>query len=399
MHKISLKLTYASLFILAVGIFTSVSISAISHVLMVIPGLYFFYKDFIKKEKPIKLSGSSIFLLLMIGSIILSVVFNLDILENPLKNLFKIKYFIIPWLGVFAVQRLIDEDLTPKKKNILINTFLIATTVATISGLMGLYTGFNPIKMKPACHATRACGLYGMYMTYGYGISLFAVLMTSLVFLKNNIVNKPLLYVSTLFGVIGTILSFARGGWLGYIAGVGAFFFKKNTKLFFISVAVLIALVTGAFFTSSTVKDMVSNRSTSNDQRIAFYQTAYAAFKERPIFGWGYRNFEPNVKEIKKKHNIAYPEFGGHAHNNILEHLASTGIVGLICTLGFFISWLIESYKRKDTIGALTFPFVASFLTSGLFQYTFGDGENLFLIMIVWTISRVNFSKIEVTTI
>lgn len=389
MHKISLKLTYASLFILALGIFTSVSISAISHVLMVIPGLYFFYKDFIKKEKPIKLSGSSIFLLLMVGSIALSIIFNLDILEHPLKNLLKIKYFIIPWLGVFAVQRLVDEDLTPEKKTILINTFLIATTVATVSGLIGLYTGFNPIKMKPACHETRACGLYGMYMTYGYGISLFAVLMTSLVFLKKNIVNRPLLYIATLFGVVGTVLSFARGGWLGYIAGVGAFFFKKNTKLFFISIVVSTALITGAFFTSSTVKDMVNNRSESNDQRIAFYQTAIQAFKEKPIFGWGYRNFEPNVKEIKKKYNISYPDFGGHAHSNILEHLASTGVVGLICTLGFFITWLIESYKRKDLIGVLVFPFVVNFLTSGLFQYTFGDGENLFLIMGAWGILRL----------
>ncbi|CBW25253.1 putative membrane protein [Halobacteriovorax marinus SJ] len=397
MHKISLKLTYASLFILAVGIFTSVSISAISHVLLIIPGVYFFYKDFIKKEKPIELSGSSVFLLLMIGSIILSVIFNLDILENPLKNLFKIKYFIIPWLGVFAVQRLIDEDLSPKKKNILINTFLIATTVATISGLIGLYTGFNPIKMKSACHSTRACGLYGMYMTYGYGVSLFAVLMTSLVFLKKNIVNRPLLYIATLFGLVGTVLSFARGGWLGYIAGVGAFFFKKNIKVFLVSIVVLITLVTTAFFTSSTVKDMVSNRSTSNDQRIAFYLTAYAAFKERPLFGWGYRNFEPNVKEIKKKYNIAYPDFGGHAHNNILEHLASTGIVGFICTLGFFVTWLMESYKRKDLTGILTFPFVVSFLTSGLFQYTFGDGENLFLLMGVWTIFRLKKCSSEGT--
>ena len=373
--------------ILALGIFSSVSLSALSHVLLIVPGLYFFYLDFIKREKPLKFGMSFIFLALMMLSIVLSVVFNLDILDRPLKNLFKVKYFLIPWLGVFALQRLFDAGLTVKKKSILMNTFLVVAVIATLSGLIALYTGFNPLKMKPACHETRACGLYGMYMTYGYGISLFAVLMTSLVFLKQQVVNKPLLYTATLFGILGTILSFARGGWIGYLAGVGAFFFRKNIKVFGAFILCSCIFLGTSFFGSSTVRDMITKREGSNVQRIAFYEAAVAAFKEKPLFGYGYRNFEPNVEEIKKRNGIDFPEIGGHAHNNLLEHLASTGLFGFICTLGFFISWLIEMYKRDDLIGKLAFPFVASFIVSGLFQYTFGDGENLFLIMGVWMIS------------
>lgn len=395
MNTVSLKMAYAALFVLALGTFVSVSFSALSHILFVIPGLYFFYKDFIKKEKPIKLSLSSIFLLVMVGSIILSIVFNLELLDRPLKNLSKIKYFLIPWLSVFSVQRLMDEYLDEKKKKALIYAFLIATSVATISGLIALQTGFNPVKMKDACHSTRACGLYGMYMTYGYGISLFSVLLTTALLLKNNFISKGALISSTILGVLGTILSFARGGWIGYIAGVSAFFFKKNLKAFLIFLTISLVTFFGAITISPKVNNMFFNRTGSNQQRIAFYETAYVAFKDRPFFGWGYRNFEPNVKEIKKKHSIAFPTFGSHAHNNLLEHLASTGIIGFLATLGFFLAWAFESYKRNDFIGLMTFPFVISFLTSGMFQYTFGDGENLFLIMGIWTISQLRVNDVK----
>jgi O-antigen ligase len=395
MNAVSLKMAFAALFVLALSTFVSVSISALSHILFVIPGLYFFYKDFIKKEKPLTLTLSSKFLLLMMGSIILSIVFNIDILDRPLKSLSKIKYFIIPWLSVFSVQRLVDEFIDDKKKKILIYTFLIATSVATISGLIALKTGFNPIKMKNACHSTRACGLFGMYMTYGYGISLFSVLLTVAILLKNKFISKSILIPSAILGVIGTILSYARGGWIGYVAGIAAFMFKRNTKAFSIFLVVSLIAFFGSVKLSPSVENMFFNRAASNQQRIAFYETAYVAFKERPIFGWGYRNFESNVKEIKKRNNIAYPSFGGHAHNNLLEHLASTGIVGFIATLGFFLAWLIESFKRNDFIGLMTFPFVTSFLTSGLFQYTFGDGENLFLIMGIWTISQLRVKDVK----
>ncbi|WP_127717784.1 O-antigen ligase [Halobacteriovorax sp. HLS] len=395
MNLISLKLTFAALFVLALGTFVSVSFSAVSHILFVIPGLYFFYLDFIKKERPIHFSVSSKFLLVMVATMILSVLANTDIIDRPLSNISKVKYFLIPWLGVFAVQRLIDDYLTPKRARILLNTFLIATSIATVSGLIALKTGFNPIKMKDACHPSRACGLFGMYMTYGYGISLFATLLTVSLLLKNKFLSVKIIIPSTVLAVIGTILSYARGGWIGYIAGVSSFFFRKNTKVFLIFLAISASIFAGVLKFSPTVNNMFFNRAESNSQRIAFYKTAYIAFREKPFFGWGYRNFESNVKEIKKKHDIAYPEFGGHAHNNLLEHLASTGGLGFLATIAFFMAWLFESYRRDDFIGKVTFSFVVSFLVSGMFQYTFGDGENLFLIMGIWMLSQLRGNNVR----
>ena len=88
--------------------------------------------------------------------IVLSVLFNLDIVERPHKNIIRGKYFLIGFMSIFAFRETFKNYLDEKKIKIVIKLFLVASAVATISGIIGLYTGFNPLKFKPACHPTRA---------------------------------------------------------------------------------------------------------------------------------------------------------------------------------------------------------------------------------------------------
>lgn len=376
------RLSYASLIILAIGIFTSVSLSALSHILILPPLLYFLFTD--RSDLKVILSSKTLMGLAAVClTIILSVIFNFSEMAEPLRNLSKVKYFLLPLLALPAYRAMAREFLTQKKIQILIYLFFFATTLASLSGLIGVWGGFNPLKMKPACHATRACGLYGMYMTYGYGISLFMVLMTGVTLLwrKSEKLRKliPLWLLVLTLGVnfMGLVLSYARGAWIGFALAIPFYFFKEHKKRFVLTVAAL-AIISGiSLFSVPKVKQMFFEREGSNSQRLSFFEAAYEGFKEKPLFGWGYRNFEPNVKEIKARHQIAFPDFGGHAHNNYLEHLAATGILGFIAVLFFSLAWIVESYKRFEFF----FPLAISFFVSGQVQYTFGDGENLFLLI------------------
>lgn len=110
----------------------------------------------------------------------------------------------------------------------------------------------------------------------------------------------------------------------------------------------------------------IQNRGYSDTQRIAYWQTAIKAFEERPVFGYGYRNFEPNVVDIKQRHGIGWENLPGHAHNNFMEHLGSTGGLGLIAFTLFCLFWLWEMFRRKDLMGEISFVFIISFLISGM---------------------------------
>lgn len=376
------RLTYSSLIILAIGIFTSVSLSAISHILILPPMFYFLIKE-VKELKRALFFKTFLGLTLICVSITLSVIFNLSILPAPMGNLAKMKYFLLPLLSLPAYCALYREYLNEKKIKVLIYLFLIATTLASLSGIIALFSGFNPLKMKPACHAERACGVYGMYMTYGYGISLFMVLISgvAIAWKKSEFYKKmfPLWLLIPAFVIngLGLYLSYTRGAWLGYLMAMPFFFFKEHKKAFLAICGVIAIIGSVSVFTIPSVKKTFFDRENSNDQRLAFFETAYRAFGEKPVFGWGYRNFEPNVPEIKVRHNIAFPEVGGHAHNNYLEHLATTGAFGFMALLFFSLAWILESYLYWP----LMFPVAISFFVSGQVQYTFGDGENLFFLL------------------
>ncbi len=380
-------LTYASLIVLSLGIFTSVSFTALAHIFLVIPGVYFCFKNY----RSVKFSKTSWALLGVVVTIVLSLIFNLDIVPRPWATLLKIKYFVIPLLGVCALHAIPPKYFTNRRISIVLNLFLFATTVASLSGIVAYYTGYNYLRGKASCHPDRACGLYGMYMTYGYGLSLFMVLLTGILLYRDEVKKWiPTWWMGLAFAInlLGLYLAFCRGGWIGYAVALPCFFLKKNKKMIMALVTISVFLVILAFNFFAPLKQMAANREGSNAQRISFAQTAIVAFKERPFFGWGYRNFEPNVKALKEKYNIDHKYFGGHAHNNYLEHLASTGIFGCIALVIFSLLWAYENYKRDDLVSRLTFPFAISFIVSGQFQYTFGDGENIFLIMAVFMISE-----------
>lgn len=376
------KVTFAGLCVLLLGIFTSVSFSALSHILLLIPGFYFLYLEIKQKSFSPPAHWWTLMALMIICW--LSVFSNWSEIERPVKHIFKTKYFLVALVSYFSFKNLKENFLTEKRKALLLKLFLLAATVATLSGLIGLWSGFNPLKFKDACHPTRACGLYGMYMTYGYGISLFMVLLSGVIVHQKRLklpIPSYWLYVAFVINLVGLVFSFARGGWLGFLGAIPFLFLKDHKKKFLIFVGGSLILLGGAFVASTKVQNMFLKRQGSNEQRLDFFRTAYKAFEEKPIFGYGYKNFEANSKKIKKRHGIGNQHFQGHAHNNALEHLASTGVLGFLAFLAFCLMWLKHAYKEP-----VLFAFVVSFSISGLFQYTFGDGENLFLILGVFSL-------------
>jgi len=394
-NNLALHLSFASLIILSLATFTSLSLSAGAHIFALIPGVYFFVKHF-KEKRQLPWSAKALFLLFLV--VIASVLFNADIIDRPHKNILKGKYFLFALFFLVSFRELFKSYLTEKRIKILLWLFLISTTLASLSGIIGLYSGFNPLKFKNACHPTRACGVYGMYMTYGYGISLFMVLMTGALIYRDKFLKYVpawLLGVAFVVNLAGLFLSYARGGWLGFLAAVPFFFIKKNLKAFIGVCVAGILVVVISIAASQTVRNMFFNRGHSNDQRMAFYEAAYKAWTEKPVLGWGFRNFEPNTVKIKQKYNIGHTTYGGHAHNNLLEHLASTGLLGFLLVGFFHLFWLLEMWRRNDWIGDMILPFVVSFSVAGMFQYTFGDGENLFLITAIYALSLIPPAKGE----
>lgn len=389
-----LQIVYIALCLLAVTMFTAFSVAAGFHILMFVAGLPILFTKI--KNKDLSFSKSSWSLIALIVFSMLSVFIN----GAPVKNILKLKYFIVAIISIPAFELLLEKYMDQKRVERLFYLFLIAATIATISGLIGLWSGFNPLRFKQACHIERNCGMYGMYMSYGYGMGYFLIPSIGLALftlLRKSSLNNKIVLGSTIINFIGFYLSYARGALVGFLCGVLTSLFSFNKKLFLSLILFSILVASLSYKFSSTFQKMINERGSSNIQRLSLYLGAIEAFKENPWFGVGYREYEGQSVAIKKRHNILdglESDFAGSAHNNFLEHLASTGILGFLSIVLFHGFWLWEMFKRQDWIAKWTMGFVIALIVSGQVEYTLGDGETLFFIMLMYSWSQVKSKKI-----
>lgn len=387
-------LTLFSLVLLGVAMLTSTSLVGLVHIFLAIPCLYFMLKGTDRT-----FTASMLALMGLIVVMILSVFFNLDLIDNPSRNFSRIRYFIFGLLSVFAFRSLFANYIQQKHLVWAWRLTLLAVTVGTIAGLIGLWTGFNPIRMMEA-HHRRNMGLFSMLMTYAYGLSLFMVIMTGLLLYQKRIfsaLDRSFFFVAYGLNLLGLYLTYTRGAWLGFILGAPFLLFKNHKKVFSI-ILVSISLITAlAVMILPRLDSQVRIfQSGSDSARIAFYQAAWAAAKERPLLGYGYRNFEPHILAIKERHpEIGHPQRAGHAHNNFFEILATTGFIGAFLFVLFKILWIRELYLRDDLVGKLGFAFVISFTISGLFQFTWGDAPITLMLMGVYALSQIPVGSFE----
>ncbi len=404
-------LTFGSLLALCAFTFTSFSLTALSHILIIAPGIFYFIKA-IKAKKDI-FSYSSLSLLLLVVVALLSVFVNWSELINPVGKVAKVKYLLIGFLSIFAYREIWKSGfLTEKRIRLLVNLFIVSIIIASVSGGLAAFTGFHYLRMKPASHGNANCGMYGMCISFGYGVQYAVLIFLGLWINRNRLApyyNKYLLYAGTILSFLALYQNYSRGALFSCIVALPFLFYKKMKRTFIIvgicSFVVLSIVATITVYISGEDKgDVFHSRyfynmyGRSNLMRALQYKTSYKMFKENPLLGVGFRGFEENSLKTQKKYNLYYKlnlqgierQFKGHAHNNFLEFLTGMGILGFILLLLFHIFWFYELNIWNTYAATLGIPVIVAFFVSGLVQSTIIDGENMFLVMMVYAITQIS---------
>lgn len=384
------SMIYFSLMILAIGVVTSTTLLALNHILILIPAIYF-----INKTNYRKLSKSAWLLLALTIIIILSVVFNQDIAVKGYKPILKAKYFLFGFFSIAPLMWYFKNYYKTKNISFLLYGMCIATTIATIAGLIGMRTGYNPLLMKEV-NLIRNAGLFGMLMNYAHNISFFLIITAGLLIYKaeaKKYININFLIFIFVINLFGLYMTFTRGAWLGFLAAIPFFFFKKNKKWFIGSIVTIFLVGLFAYFIAGDSM----YRKDYDTTRLGQWQAAIAAFKERPVLGYGYLNFEEHSAVIKKRYNLLVSDFNGHAHNNFFEMLASTGLLGFVCFTLWLGAWFKEMLDRDDIVSKIGLPYIIAFVVGGLTQSTISLGINLFFVIGVYALTQIKVCDKENT--
>lgn len=377
-----INLISASVFFLAAGIFTSVTILSAYQVLIVIPMVYFTY--FSIKNKELKLPVSSWFLLAFAATALLSLTLNYDLLPNPSKNFGRVKYFLYGVAGIF-VFRVWIKEASNKAKKILMYAFYASVTVAAIYSMYYVTIASDG----------RAKGLTET-MRYGYGSAMSMIIVLSAILHRGKLghwFNWKAAIGILFLGLTGMYLTYTRGALLGLMCGMPfvLYFFRPKLGLILGGLITAGIVALGLFYLFGTSKyesRFLSNRANGADHiRSSQWKAAVIAIKERPLLGWGLSNFHSQLKRIKYQYDLDAKEYhDAHAHNLFLEIGAGTGLVGLILFLGWVLSWAVEAFKAGGLYRILIIPFGVVFVVSSQFEVTF-DAMNATMIFFLYSMS------------
>lgn len=376
------KLTTAALAMLAIGIFTSVSILSAFQILFAICVVYYTYRAF--KENNLKLPKSSYWLIAFIIVATISLLINLEYIPKPSKNFGRLKYYIYGLGGIFVLKYWLTEASDKVKKN-LTNLFFVTISVTAVVGLAKFFI----LKQERVEAFTDT-------LRYGYGTGMLLVLIVGGILHREKIkgwFDYRLAIVSFVLCFFSLYFTYTRGALLGFFCGLPLVLFFYSRKLGLtlggLSVALVLTLAGFYLFGSGDYgsRFLINKNNNSDVTRRSQWKAAIIATQEKPVLGWGLSNFHSQLKRIKNDYDLDKKNYNdAHAHNLFLEIASGTGLVGLFLFLGWVISWAIESFKAQGLVRAFIVPFGAAWVISSQFEVTF-DANNASMIFFLYSIS------------
>ena len=167
---------------------------------------------------------------------------------------------------------------------------------------------------------------------------------------RSGIIRKSLI-IAFLLSIYSIFIAFSRASWLaGILVILGLFYLYPKFLLKLGLFAIPVALILAGVFADQIYwarERLISERAENSAlSRLPVFYAAYRMFQTKPIFGWGYDNFDEYDRRYQGRVADLANDNKDHAsHNTYLTIGAEQGIVGLIAFLGPLLWWLVYSLK------------------------------------------------------
>ena len=396
---------YLSLIFLAFGVFTSISLPSLFHILMIAPIIF----SLIIKKQKIQWKLSSYFLVGFVIWHLVSFAYNFPQNNTSFESyhLGKIKYWLFAILAIVPLNLYFHQkNLWPLKRHQHILIFFGLGIILSASyGLIGQVFDFDLLTFSRRVFEHREAGLIEE-MRYGYASSLIIIAIASFLLHKYKTLKKSHLIFSTLvllMAMIGLLGTQTRGAIVSFLCSLVFvfYFYKKKWGLIYL---VTFVIATASFFAIRPHLQQITKHRfinthdvrVSNGKRLGQYQAALYAFKDNKMFGLGPNQFQNFCSWIKMNYQIPFPNYQSHSHNIFLEQMANLGLLGFVFFLGWLLAWIWELYALSKTANPLPafiiIPAIFNFMIGGQFELNL-DSVNSFIICALYTLSGIQWNN------
>lgn len=249
----------------------------------------------------------------------------------------------------------------------------------------------------------QSVGLMSHHLTYGYLFSMvFCFPLAALMLIRHkSTLFRGFLIVTVIALGLSLLWTYGRGVWIATACAILFMSAYVSRKALF-SILIAGVIVLGTLYSSNSgfrerLDSVWASNYTSNTDRQDLWRANIEMLSDYPWLGIGWNQNEVRIHEYYDRVGIKN-EFGGHAHNNYLQILATTGILGFIFYMLFILGFLLMTHRlwgdipkshywhKVFALGALGSQI--SLHAGGLTQWNFGDAEvNHFLIFVLAVIS------------
>ncbi len=295
--------------------------------------------------------------------------------------------FHTDWV-ILLVPFLASMIIPDQQKKTAIRVLLISATISGIYGIIQFFDGMEYFRNEPLRmlgNYYRAVGGYGSFFAFG-GNQLFAFsfAIVCLIGVKKWNRERIILLIASIIIFLSIIASQTRSAWLGMMFIILLGTYLANKKYFILAVSGLLIGSVVLFFSLPDIQSRFTSifDFSQNAARLNIWKTSWAIFKENPVFGIGYGNFDTFFEIFKVP---GYYDAKGHAHNDFLNIAVHNGVIGLFTWLGMWGAWFyyaIRAFRQAERTefeknvllsGILA---IAGILVGALFQCYYTDLEN-----------------------
>jgi O-antigen ligase len=150
-----------------------------------------------------------------------------------------------------------------------------------------------------------------------------------------------------LLAVVMNFFTLSRASWLAscvVVLGLLLVYPRTLRRLAIIAVPI-IALVLASGLATGAGQLALDRLQSDESERAALTRLPVAVaairmFKEKPLVGWGYENFDRFDRQFQSTVGGFYPDKDDASHNDYLNLLAEQGLIGLTLFLGPVVWWL-----------------------------------------------------------
>lgn len=342
--------------------------------------LIFIYLSFIENMRNYYFSKFSIFFLIFYLTINITSLFSVDPVESFKISIVYFRYFLFSLAFWYLIKH------QPRVLNNLLKSIIISMTILILDGFYQFYFGKNIFGWELI--DTRISSFFKDELVLGSYLSRFFPIFFALCILNfKTFFNKKISLVLIFLLLSGIeVLTFLSGERAAFfyinLSAIYLIIMMKDFKLLRFS-SLIFALLTILIITNfnSTYKERIIDQTvrqiTSNNQTYIFseehnnhYLSAYKMYLENKVTGIGPRMFRDNCD--LKKYEISFESCTTHPHNNYVQILSESGLLGfLIYVIPFILliffslkHFILKFFYKKNYFSDFQLALISCFLIS-----------------------------------